>query len=742
MATYDIQNSETGEIITIEGDSDVPPTESEMAAIVKQYTAEQAEQGAENLANGEGVDFEDESWYDDPIMVSRMLLDGISFGAGNEALAALKAAGETSMGKPYKENFEDIHKQLVAEEREYKDEFPAAALTAQIIGSLGTGMLGVGKATAKYGMKGLMAESTAIGGATGYASTDEGDRWEGTKKGAIFSAGASGVLGSAGKVIKGVSDRRITKDLLKEDGSFTPITFAEGANEGLKSFYRDIIGASFWGSTTLLNQQDKFKAPLIAGLNKAKTELGNKLAQVDKLRKKTNDQLKGATKSGQREVKASVAAQAQKESNVISAGLNKLQDASEMGLRANIFRASIPEGAPLAVREAIGKAVTSGSKASNQEATKMIQGAWSKYGYKMLEELPDGAPRVFKLNVNQLGKTTTEAIKADPKYVANIANKADINPNLTEMLTELKNLTSKGTISGKDLARVRAAARAKINSAPNSPDSEAANIVFNTLEKNLTKTMKSQLDDVSLEAFNKTQKQYGNVKLLEAASLKATQKNGKFNGKDWIDVIKANPWSKGKVTSGQAPFQYEAEKVVRMGSKIAANTKQELDFVAKNALYVTKASENAVRRRAQQEISKSRKGAEQAGGIQPEKIAALKKTVDESTAKIKELDKVGATRKGVFGQLAVLGFMGSIVGNISHAISGGASVALGVVAGKQIASQKGQRLIAGQTAGQEVINKAAKGAESSINRASAFTGGSLGGSEEDQLSRQRFNGKY
>ena len=35
MATYDIQNSETGEIITIEGDSDVPPTESEMAAIVK-----------------------------------------------------------------------------------------------------------------------------------------------------------------------------------------------------------------------------------------------------------------------------------------------------------------------------------------------------------------------------------------------------------------------------------------------------------------------------------------------------------------------------------------------------------------------------------------------------------------------------------------------------------------------------------------------------------------------------------
>ena len=102
------------------------------------------------------------------------------------------------------------------------------------------------------------------------------------------------------------------------------------------------------------------------------------------------------------------------------------------------------------------------------------------------------------------------------------------------------------------------------------------NIVFAKLEQNLTKTIKEQLDAPSLAAFNQTQKQYGTKQLLESVSKKtvAAQNGGAFTAKEWISTLSGDKFTKGKVSTGTAPFQKEAQKVNNMSQKIAENTKK------------------------------------------------------------------------------------------------------------------------------------------------------------------------
>tara|TARA_R110000765_G_scaffold399525_1_gene494199 strand:+ start:715 stop:2997 length:2283 start_codon:yes stop_codon:yes gene_type:complete len=752
MATFEIENSETGEIIIIEGDSDTPPTESEIAEIVGRYTEQQDSATADNLIESSGtVDVvRDRSWADDPALASRMFLDGVTLGWGNEGLAAIYAAGQTSKGSDYQETYDAYFKELVDEENEYKDEFPAASLTLQILGGLGTGVVGAGRAAAKYGMKGMLAEGAVLSGVAGAGASDEGNRLEGTAQGALLGLGASGVLGGIGKGLGVMTKRRAAKDLQGKDGSFTPITLAEDAPAGLKSVYRDVIGTVFWAQSTILGQQRAVVNPLMDTLDRNSKQMVKKISESKELRAEEAKQIRGATSSKlqninklkvsrEKTIKGSATAANKEQSSVVATGLNKMQDANEFGLRATIFRDSIPEGTPNAVRESIGKQLTSGKPEAYQAATKELQDAWKTYGYKMLEVLPNGKPRVFNLDVKKLGKETAEAIKANPKYVASIDRKAPIDPNLQGMLDEISALTSKGKITGQDISRIRAQARSSINSGTNNPNAEMANIVFETLEKNLTKTIKSQLDKPSLAAFAKTQKQYGTSRLLETTSLKAVQKNGAFTAKDWLDTISSDKFTKNKVTTGAAPYIKEATKVNRMAEKIQANTTKQLDSLADNKLYTMEQSIKSVRRKAQKQLEKTKKEAEEVSSVETPEIIALRKTVDDATAEVKSLQQAGAKQTGIFASLAGTGFLGGLVGSVTGLASGGATTASGILAARALVGKQGQRLMAGQTKGQEVIGRATQAAKPAVQRIGSIEAGLLAGEqiEDDEQYRQR-----
>tara|TARA_B100000795_G_scaffold171201_1_gene129030 strand:+ start:1651 stop:3939 length:2289 start_codon:yes stop_codon:yes gene_type:complete len=711
-----------------------------------------SEDQVSNLINSEVVDFSDESWMDDKGAASRMLLDGLTLGLGNEGLAALYAAGQTSKGSDYQETYDAYFKELVEEKKQYQNDFPAASLTLQLLGGLGTGIFGVGRAAARYGMKGLVAEGAAIGAVAGAASTDEGDRLEGLTSGGVFGLLGSTALGSVGKGINAVSKRRIAKDLTSKDGTFTPITLADDAPDGLKATYRDVIGSAFWGQSTILAQQKAVMKSLKDRLIKNEQELDKAISSTQtrgvrvSLKEKENNALqlknaKEAEKSGKEQATTRFNANAEQEKNLITVAANKVQEANQFVLRANIFKASIPEGTPIAARESIGKALTSGKPNAYQEATLALQNAWKNYGYKMLEELPNGTPRLFKLDIKKLGAETTKAIQANPKYAASINKKAPIDPNLQNMLDELTALTNKGSITGKDISRIRSQARTSINSTSNNPNTEMANIVFNTLEKSLTKTIKSQLDKPSLAAFNKTQKQYGTSRLLETVSLKSARKNGAFTATEWIDTLKASKFNKSKVSTGQGVFQSEAMKVERMGAKLEQKTNQRLEGLAEGNKANLKKVQKKVRNRAQKEIARLEK--EKANipnktGDTPE-ILALKETVDTSTAQIKKLESEGAKSSSIFASLAGTGFLGGVVGSLFGAATGGLATGAGMLTARGLASKTGQTLAAGQTKTQAQIQAASQALQPSISRGvPAMIGLSAGeGIDSDEQYKQR-----
>lgn len=700
-----------------------------------------------NLLGSSPVNLEEGSWTDDPDVAARMLLDGFTLGWGNEGLAAVYAAGQTSQGVDYDTAYNTYFKQLVDEENEYKDQYPAASLTLQMLGGLGTGIFGLGRAAAKYGMKGLVAEGTAIGAVAGAGATDEGDRLEGAASGAMFGGAASGVLGALGKGINVATRRRIEKDLDVKDEPFTPITLAENAPAGLKATYRDVIGSAFWGQSTLLAQQSAKIEPLIQRLAKVEKELDINLKKAGKGREAGDMNVENAQnrlKSNKLKIAQSVEDALSKESSAISVLANKQQDASEFALRSNIFKAAIPEGTPIAVRESIGKQLTSGKPEAYLEATRELQSAWSNHGYQMLKQLPNGKPRVFRLSIKKLREDTERAINADPTYSATIGKQAEINPNLEVMLQKLKALTTKqGRISGEDLAGIRATARQSINSSSNNPNVEMSNIVFAKLEQNLTKKIKEQLDAPSLAAFNQTQKQYSTKQLLESVSKKAvaSQNGGAFTAKEWISTLSGDKFTKGKVSTGRAPFIKEAQQVNRMSQKIANNTKQELESLNATKKSRTESATKTTRKNAQKEIARLK---QEGKGLDSPAILAQKETVDKATAQIKQLESEGAKSSSIFASLAGTGFLGYVAGDavgtlVDFSTGGLAGTLGGMVLAKGLASKSGQQIVSGQTASQASLRRGAKALQPSANRLVPISTGLSAGEEveDNELYQQR-----
>ena len=707
-----------------------------------------SEDQVSNLIGSSPVNLEEGSWTDDPDVAARMLLDGFTLGWGNEGLAAIYAAGQTSKGIDYQTAYNTYFDQLVAEENEYKDQYPAASLTLQMLGGLGTGVFGLGRTAAKLGMKGLgglVAEGAAIGAVAGAGSTDKGDRLEGAAAGAMFGGAASGALGALGKGINVATRRRIEKDLDVEGEPFTPITLAENAPAGLKATYRDVIGSAFWGQSTLLAQQSAKIEPLIKRLAKVEKELDVSLKKAEKSREASDINLENAKNrlsSNKVRIAQSVEDAISKESDLISVAANKQQDANEFALRSEIFRSAIPEGTPIAARESIGKQLASGRADAYQSATKELQEAWSNHGYQMLKELPNGKPRVFRLSIKKLREETDRAINADPTYSATIGKQAEINPNLEVMLQKLKALTTKqGRISGEDLAGIRATARQSINSSSNNPNVEMSNIVFAKLEQNLTKTIKEQLDAPSLTAFNQTQKQYGTKQLLESVSKKAAaaQNGGAFTAKEWISTLSGDKFTKGKVSTGTAPFQKEAQKVNNMSQKIAENTKKELESLKNSKKLNTERATKTTRKNAQKEINRLK---QESKGLDTPEILALKETVDASTAQIKKLESEGAKSSSIFASLAGTGFLGYVagdaIGTLIDVSTGGLAGTLGgMVLAKGLAGKGGQKIAAGQTANQASLRRRAKALQPPSTRLVPISAGLSAGEDIEDTERYR-----
>lgn len=250
----------------------------------------------------------DTKWtLDNAIAISRSLLEGYTFelspyvGIGLAAAAAKATPGVT---EDYSTIYRKMRKDYDEQQAAAEEEIGGAMLSAELAGGLLAPI--PGGASAKIGTTVGLGGVSGAAGITGEDVTLE-ERLGGAAIGAGTTLGVMGVTSGLGKVIDFMSRRNIQTDLLKPDGSFTPIFLApqeEGFTGGVQKFYRNILGNAPFSGSVLREQQKKFISPIQEAAEKAKTESEQLvaaqkqiLAESDAASKEARDQAIAALKA-------------------------------------------------------------------------------------------------------------------------------------------------------------------------------------------------------------------------------------------------------------------------------------------------------------------------------------------------------------------------------------------------------------------------------------------------------------
>lgn len=162
---------------------------------------------------------------------------GVSFGYGDEALAALSAAGakaldfmqvDRALGGEVEESFGDIYRASLDKDKSIVeksiDDNPAAFVTGNILGAIGTGGAGAATKTGQALARGLrsgslptrIAKGAAVGATSGAAygagSSSPGERTRGAAEGAAVGAVFGGAVPAVGSAANRVAaSRQISK---------------------------------------------------------------------------------------------------------------------------------------------------------------------------------------------------------------------------------------------------------------------------------------------------------------------------------------------------------------------------------------------------------------------------------------------------------------------------------------------------------------------------------------------------
>jgi hypothetical protein len=250
----------------------------------------------------------DTKWtLDNALAISRSLLEGYTFelspyiGIGLAAAAAKATPGVT---EDYSTIYRKMRKDYDEQQAAAEEEIGGAMLGAELAGGLLAPI--PGGASAKVGTTVGLGGVSGAAGITGEDVTLE-ERLGGAALGAGTTLGVMGVTSGLGKVIDFMSKRNIQTDLLKPDGSFTPIFLApqeEGFTGGVQKVYRNILGNAPFSGSVLREQQKKFVSPIQEAAEKAKTESEQLvaaqkqiLAESDAASKEARDQAVSALKA-------------------------------------------------------------------------------------------------------------------------------------------------------------------------------------------------------------------------------------------------------------------------------------------------------------------------------------------------------------------------------------------------------------------------------------------------------------
>ena len=700
--------SSFNDIPGFEGFDGVPPNEQDKPVSFNDIPGFEGFEGMEDKTVLE-KEVETGSFMHDTMMSSRMIIDGMTLGWGDEAGAAV-AAGMVQLSgnsdKPFSEVYREIKDNLSAEEDKFREENPALAIGLNIAGGLATGGLGATK------MVGQQVGKAAIGGAVAGAGTaKEGDTLKGAAIGTLFGAGTGSLLKGGGWLWNKGTQRNIVQDLGKGDKFISLNLAADSANvkeANIGNFYKTVVGSSFGGGARLKAQEARILNPIASRLTNAKAAL-----------QKSSDNAKVAVK----QVKANMARAKAEKLDVIKELKSdaKFAGAGEQSLVKESFKGTKDQAlmnATKQIDEAVGsaerafrgqailKSIPDGqaddviddilSSKTPNIAMQKLDDLWVRDGFKMLKE------RKFQINANAVGAEIRAKLKND--FAA--MDKASFQKLTDDVTTFLGERTQKGWIDGEDLSAIRSRlgmlANAKTDAGGIAATEQA---IFKTMQDVLNRKVKGQLSGKALSSFEAHTSQWKSLSTLRGAVNSASKRagaQGEFSADDWVSSIAKQ--SSRDARQGGGVLRAEADNVAILGKQrdkaitetaelvISKAEKQKMSALT-SSINKTNAEIKKLTNDASKIRDQSGETAALAKARNANEIAVRKQEVEELAGQVKVIkDASSPENPGIFSRLAATFALGA--GNlVTGAAIGGGSSAQGV-----------QRMVAGQTAAQQVLN--------------------------------------
>jgi hypothetical protein len=669
------------------------------------------------------------SWYSDPTMASRMVIDGLTLGWGDEAGAGVAAGVAKMMGdeKPYTEIYRDMKNSLDAEEAKYRQEHPVASIGLNIAGGLMTGGIGANKAVGHQILKAGIG-----GGVAGAGTAKEGDTLKGAAVGTLFGVGTGSLMKGGGWLWDAGTKRRITQELGMGD-KFIPMHIAaDPANTSeatIGSFYKTVVGTSFGGGARLKSQEARLMNPIALRLSNAQDSFksaSKNATDAVKTVKANIARVKADKVSIIRDAKVDVRANALDEQSLIKESFKSTKDQAlmnatkqiddsvseaERAFRAQAVLKSIPEGMG---DDVIDEILT--SKTPNIAMQKLDE-VWARDGFKMLKE------RKFQINADSVGLEIKTRLKND--FAA--MDKASFQKLTDDVTNFLKERTQKGWIDGEDLSAIRSRLGMLANAKSDAGGQAAVEqAIFKEMQDVLNTKVKSQLSGKALSAFEAQTGQWKANSTLRLAINSASRqagKQGEFSADDWVQAI--GKMSPRDARQGSGVLRSEADNVAILGVQRDKSIQDTANLVVSRAEEQKMKSLTSVVNRTKLEVKALEQEASKIRGKTGEtvalrrarnadELATKKQKIEELERAVNSIKSASATDNATtFTRLAATLALG--LGNLFT----------GAAAGGGFSSQGVQRVVAGQSVLQKVLNNYGNKVGGTALQAGANTSGVL-----------------
>lgn len=679
--------------------------------------------------------------------VARSFLEGMTLNWSDEAGIAIAAAA-AAVTPGVEENYSTIYRKMKDDYDKQKATFqkqaPGVALASELSGGLAGAPLGlVGRGATGLNLLGRAAAEGAVAGA---GAAEQGEVVEGALMGATIGTALSGTAQVIGKGINWASQRNIKTNLFDADGSFTPITLTEPATTTGKvaqAFYRG-VGRTVGGGK--IAEQER---PI---LGRAREQVSEAAAEVNKAKvaqRQINEEVNLGIKQQRADAVAAITSAFDEANKVVASSKSSLKD------RINALTSSIKPKALNSldsVNNAFNAANHNFRKLAYLEsfpvfgdkgALKDIEDALAKDPRQAIEILDN------QWTVNGFSPFFKDIIRSEDtnlgSVLRSIQSRLDEDEGLKaafgtagisgDIMNTIRNVFSKEgtpssplivsariargvepaeTISGKAFGNAYASFGRRANDKTADPNKRRA---YRLAQETLVDILEKNLPKERFEKFALEKQKWKTLKVLRQVSEDTGLKEGvrgRWTTKDWVKASGKVGGAYAK-RSGTGPLVREAESTTdaikttktALTNKVRGEVEKRVRLLTKEMDALEK--ELVARQNLQRKTIEEAKRTIRVDPGAAERLAqaqlALKQT-EQKLSSVKE-HSIALKRKSVSenSYQNTLGLVGQTFGAIRSLVNAPVVNIASGAAQAALARPSTQRVVAGQTAAQEAIQR-------------------------------------